>query len=117
MDYNIHSTKQQHFTPPPFKTLLLVILAGIIMNACYHIKSPKLIDIFNLLANYSFGIYFLHQYIINLLAILVVRLGGDYRSLTYSLAIFPLVVCLSVLGVYFIKITVGNSKSRLLIGS
>jgi peptidoglycan/LPS O-acetylase OafA/YrhL len=116
MDYNIHSTKQQHFTPP-FKTLLLVILAGIIMNACYHIKSPKLIDIFNLLANYSFGIYFLHQYIINLLAILVVRLGGDYRSLTYSLAIFPLVVCLSVLGVYFIKITVGSSKSRLLIGS
>lgn len=104
-------------TLPPCKTLQLVMLAGIIMNACYHIKSPKLIDIFNLLANYSFGIYFLHQYIIDLLAILVVRLGGDYRSLTYSLAIFPLVVCLSVLGVYFIKITVGSSKSRLLIGS
>jgi len=102
---------------PPYRTLQLLLLGGLLMNIAYKIRPSKAEKALSLLADYSFGIYFIHQYVINIFAIAAGRLGINYQNLTYSLIIFPLVIISSILIIFFIKKATNPLVSRYLIGS
>lgn len=101
----------------PLRTIQLILLGFILMNICYHINDWYLIKSLSLLAEYSFGIYFLHQYIINALAIIVSKFGINYQNLFYSIIIYPIVLLVSIFLIYTTKQIVGQKTSRYFVGS
>lgn len=103
--------------PSIFLTIQLLLLGYILITICYHIKNQHLINLLSLFGDYSFGIYFLHQYVINIFASIVTKFGVNYQSLGYSIIIYPIVIITCLIIIFTIKVLVGNSRSRIVVGS
>lgn len=91
------------------------ILCIILLRVFYMIKKDILI--FRYLGNYSFGIYFVHVYIITAIEHVIRKLEPSFQlgALTFLLYVST-VTLLSILFVFFVKKTF-KSKSRLVVGS
>jgi probable poly-beta-1,6-N-acetyl-D-glucosamine export protein len=73
--------------------------------------------IFETLANYSFGIFFIHLYIVIILRYVLISIFGIHSLTPFSFLMYALTVtALSILLVFGIKTVFGN-RSRYLIGS
>ncbi len=103
--------------PPPVKTLQILLLGFVLMNVSNKPLPNKLNKLLSLLADYSFGIYFIHQYVINVFAGMAGKMSIDYKNLLYSVAIFPVVILTSVFTIFIFKKILGNKTSRYFIGS
>jgi|SRR5690554_1858094 len=112
-----YSLQFANILPFDLKTIQLLLLGFLLMNVSYLISHPFIKKVLSLLADYSFGIYFIHQYLINIFAAIAARIGFDYHNLIYSMVVFPIVIICSMVIIYTTKKLVGNKRSRLFIGS
>lgn len=99
-----------------FGKLKMIILCIILMNLLFRLGAKR-IQLLELLAQYSFGVFFIHLYILRILEKLVKASLPDltFNSI-YFIAYILVVTGLSMLIIYLTKLALGN-KSRYLLGS
>jgi len=96
--------------------LKMVFVCFILMNILYHFNFFKF-RVLQILATYSFGIFFLHLYVMRGLEVIVRNqiTNFNFNSLTFLIFV-TVVTSFCVLIIHITKILIGN-KSRYLLGS
>ena len=98
-------------------TKLKVSMLCIIFLIGFHNLGQKEYKVLSLLANYSFGIYFVHMYLIMVLEYAIRLYSANFAFDTISFLLFTLVITFgSLVTVHLVKI-VFKDKSRMLVGS
>ncbi len=99
-----------------FGKLKMIVLCIILMNLLYRVGARR-IQVLELLALYSFGVFFIHLYILRIFEKIVKITLPDFTFNSISFIGYTLVVTgVSILIVYLAKLIVGN-KSRYILGS
>lgn len=114
--YGAYRPEETYDIPFNFSKLKMSILCLVLLNGFYFIRKKK-IPVLPLLADYSFGIYFVHLYVIRTFEKIVEKLNIPlmFDSFTF-LAHVTLVTAICCLIIFVIKKATG-SKSRYFIGS
>lgn len=96
--------------------LKVMCLAVILLNMFYRLKNHDL-NIVKTLGDYSFGIYFVHIYIINIISILgkYYHISIEQNALVFTIYL-AVVISFSMLIVFTVK-KIFRDKSRLVVGS
>lgn len=98
-----------------FAKLKVSLLCIIILREFYVLN--KRVRVFELLGDYSFGIYFIHLYVITAIEMIMEKVSPDFRLNIFTFFIYTaLVSAITVLLVFIIKKLTGR-KSRYFIGS
>ncbi len=114
--YGAYRPEETYYLPFNFGKLKMSILCLVLLNSLYLVRQ-KDFPLLGFLADYSFGIYFVHLYIIRIIEMLVHKAGinFEFNSLYFILHVLLITLLCSILLIAVKKIL--GSRSRYVIGS
>ncbi len=114
--YGAYRPEETYELPFNFGKLKMSLLCLVMLNSFYLIREKNL-PVLSLLADYSFGVYFVHLYVIRAIEQLVYQTGHSFVFNSFYFVLHVILVTLSCCLIIFLIKKLTGQKSRYFIGS